>query len=95
MSLNNADIKLVNDAELENLARINAGRAVVGWDHQLGVIHPNGIRTNLGSMQLARKETDKNIRADLTIYCEGAQTTKSVIEVQPPIFPLIAQPASS
>lgn len=86
MSLNNADIKLVDGNELENLARINAGRAVIGWNHQLGVIHPNGIRTNLGTFQLARKEAEQNIRADLIIYCEGARTTNLVIEIQPPAF---------
>jgi hypothetical protein len=87
MTLHNAEIKGVSGLNLENYSGINAGKAVVGWDHPVGVIHPNGIRTNLGSIKITRIDRGKNIRLDVTLFCEGARLVKPVIEITPPSFP--------
>ena len=84
MTLQNVEIKDVNGAELENLSHINAGKLVVGWNQAIGVIHPNGIRVNLGSIRVSRIDPEKSIRADVTLYCEGARVVKTVIEIGPP-----------
>src|SRR5258705_5518923 len=84
MTLQNVEIKTVSGAHLENLSGINAGKPVVGWDNQIGVIHPNGIRVNLGSIRVSRIEPEKSIRADVTLYCEGARVVKTAIEIAPP-----------
>jgi schlafen family protein len=84
MTLQNVDIKNVSGVQLENHSGINAGKPVVGWDNQIGVIHPNGIRVNLGSIRVSRIDPEKNIRADVTLYCEGARVVKTAIEIGPP-----------
>ena len=84
MTLQNVEIKNVSGAQLENHSGINAGKPVVGWDNQIGVIHPNGIRVNLGSIRVSRIDPEKNIRADVTLYCEGARVVKTAIEIGPP-----------
>ena len=84
MTLQNVEIKNVGGAHLENLSDINAGKPVVGWDNQIGVIHPNGIRVNLGSIRVSRIDPESNIRADITLYCEGARVVKTAIEIGPP-----------
>lgn len=83
MTLRNVEIKNVS-AQLENHSGINAGKQVVGWDNQIGVIHPNGIRVNLGSISVSRIDPLKNIRADVTLYCEGARVVGTAIEIGPP-----------
>jgi hypothetical protein len=84
MTLHNVEIKHVHGAGLNNLSHVNAGRPVVGWNHTIGVIHPNGIRVNLGSINVSRIDPEKNIRADVTLYCEGARVARTVIEIGPP-----------
>jgi hypothetical protein len=49
------DTKLLDDDKLENVTCANAGRAVIGCNHQPDVIHPTGMRTNLESIQLTEK----------------------------------------
>jgi hypothetical protein len=83
MTLHNIEIKGAG-AGLRNHSGINAGKSVVGWDNQIGVIHPNGIRVNLGSIKVSRIDPEKSIRADVTLYCEGARVVKTVIEIGPP-----------
>jgi hypothetical protein len=84
MTLQNVEIKSVSGAQLENLSHINAGRSVVGWNNAIGVIHPNGIHMNLGSIWVSRIDPEKSIRADVTLYCEGARVVQTVIEIGPP-----------
>jgi hypothetical protein len=86
MTLQNVEIKSVG-VQLENHSGINAGKTVVGWDNQVGVIHPNGIRVNLGSISVSRVDPGRNIRVDVTLYCEGARVVKNAIEIGPPSFP--------
>jgi hypothetical protein len=57
---------------------------VVGWDNQIGVIHPNGIRVNLGTISVSRIDPEKSIRAVVTLYCEGARVVRTAIEIGPP-----------
>jgi hypothetical protein len=68
---------------MENNSRINAGRPVVGFDKQSGVIHPNGIRMNLGSIRVRRKDPTQSIRVEVTLYCEGTQNKKRSFSVAP------------
>ena len=68
---------------MENNSRINAGRPVVGFDKQSGVIHPNGIRMNLGSIRVRRKDPTLPIRVEVTLYCEGTQNVKRLLSVDP------------
>jgi len=84
LTLQNVEIKEVDGAELENISHINDGRSVVGWNNAIGVIHPNGIRVNLGSIRVSRIDPEKSIRADVTLYCEGARVVKTAIEIGPP-----------
>jgi hypothetical protein len=37
------------------------------------VIHPNGIRMNLGIIRLRRKHPAQSIEGNVTLYCEGAR----------------------
>jgi Putative DNA-binding domain len=83
MTLQNVEIKSVNGAGLNKLSHVNAGRPVVGWNNAIGVIHPNGIRVNLGSIGVSRTVPEKKIRADVTLYCEGARVVKTAIEIEP------------
>jgi hypothetical protein len=87
MTLQNVEIKGIHGAQLENYSGINAGKSVVGWDNQIGVIHPNGIRVNLGTISVSRVDPEKNIRADVTLYCEDARVVKNAIEIKPPSYP--------
>jgi hypothetical protein len=86
MTLQNVEIKRTS-AQLENHSGINAGRSVVGWDNQIGVIHPNGIRVNLGSISVSRVDPGNNVRIDVTLYCEGARVVRNAIEIGPPSYP--------
>ncbi len=83
MTLQNVEIKTVS-TQLENHSGINAGKQVVGWNNQTGVIHPNGIRVNLGSISVSRIDPAKSIRVDVTLYCEGARVVNTAIEIGPP-----------
>src|SRR3954447_4655579 len=62
--------KGVDGAELHNVSHVNNGRPVVSWDKEIGVIHANGIRVNLGTIKLKRIDQNKKIEANVTIYCE-------------------------
>ncbi|SHM37410.1 AlbA family DNA-binding domain-containing protein [Bradyrhizobium lablabi] len=84
LTFGNVEIKAV-DSDLQNHSGINSGRPVVGWDNQIGVIHPNGIRVNIGGVSLSRLDAHKNIRLDGTIYCEGAAAAKIALEFGPPV----------
>ena len=68
---------------MENNSCINAGRPVVGFDKQSGVIHPNGIRMNLGLIRVRRKDPTQPIRGEVTLYCEGTQNVKRSFSVAP------------
>jgi len=90
MTLQNVELKDVSQG-LENHSGINAGRSVVGWDNVTGVIHPNGIRVNLGTISVSRLKPSEVIRADLTLYCEGTTFVKRMFQVSappPPTEPL-------
>ena len=88
MTLQNAELKGVSSG-LENHSGINAGRSVVGWDNLTGVIHPNGIRVNLGTINVSRLNPSEVIRADVTLDCEGTTIVKRLFEVSvaPPTEP--------
>ena len=66
---------------MENNSRINAGQPVVGFDRQSGVIHPNGIRMNIGSIRVRRKDHTLPIQGEVTLYCEGTQNVKRSLSV--------------
>src|SRR5665213_1901909 len=55
MTFQNVEIVEVGP-EMENISHVNAGRPVVAFDKQTGVLHPNGIRMNLGSIRVRRKD---------------------------------------
>jgi hypothetical protein len=82
MTLQNVEIKDVG-AEFENVSDINAGKSTVAWNQAIGVIHPNGIRVNLGWIRVSRIDPEKSI-PDVTLYCEGARVVKTVIDMGPP-----------
>jgi hypothetical protein len=68
---------------LENISSINAGRPVVQYSNEMGVVHPNGIRINVGSISVRRKDAGAHIKGDLTIYCEGMQAFDRTIDIPP------------
>ena len=82
ISVENAKLDGVSP-QLENLSSINAGRAVIGYTNDIGVIHPNGIRVNLGSMLLRREEPTKPMMGDVTLYCDGMPSQKSILQIPP------------
>lgn len=67
------ELKNVNGNHLTNLSKVNRGNPVVGWSYDTGVIHPNGVRTNVGSITIARKASDANFVVEGRLYCESAQ----------------------
>jgi len=84
VTLQNVEINTFG-GDLRNHSGINAGKSVVGWGNQIGVIHPNGIRVNVGSIKVSRIEPEKSIRADVTLYCEDARVVKAAMEIGPPL----------
>ncbi|MFY9954500.1 hypothetical protein [Bradyrhizobium sp.] len=72
MYFQNAEI-VTAGGQMQNNTHINAGRPVVGFDNNTGVIHPNGIRINLGMIRLRRKDPTQSIEGNVTLYCEGAR----------------------
>jgi hypothetical protein len=82
MRFENAEIEDL-DSQMENVTALNAGRAVMQYTHDIGVIHPNGIRTNLGSVKLRRKDPTAPIKAHATIYCEGTAAVDRFFELSP------------
>jgi hypothetical protein len=80
MTLQNVELKDIS-LGFENHSGINAGRSVVGWDNLTGVIHPNGIRVNLGTIKVSRLKPSEVIRVDVTLYCEGTTIVKRTLEV--------------
>lgn len=73
MKFQNAEIVGVG-GQMQNNTNINARRPVVGFDNHTGVIHPNGIRINLGPIHIRRKDPTQPIDGEVTLYCEGAQS---------------------
>jgi Putative DNA-binding domain len=69
--------------EMRNNSGINAGRPVVSFDKETGVIHPNGIRVSLGSIRVRRKDPTQPIQGEVTVYCEGTQNVKRLLSVAP------------
>jgi hypothetical protein len=80
MTVQNAEVKSVSPG-LDNNSDLNANRAVVGYTNDRGVIHPNGFRINVGSIQLRRNVPSEPMLADVTFYCEGLQSQKLIIEI--------------
>jgi hypothetical protein len=72
MNFQNAEI-VTAGGQMQNNTHVNAGRPVVGFDNNTGVIHPNGIRVNLGMIRLRRKDPTQSIEGNVTLYCEGAR----------------------
>lgn len=83
MTLQNVELKGVSPG-LENYSGINAGRSVVGWDNRTGVVHPNGIRVNLGTISVSRLKPSEVIIADVTLYCEGTTIVNRTFQVSAP-----------
>ena len=81
ISLKNVEITRVGH-ELNNISAINSGRPVVSHNNQ-SVIHPNGIRVNLGSIHVRRIDPTQAIEGDVTLYCEGTQSVKRFHTVAP------------
>jgi hypothetical protein len=71
--------------QMQNNTNINSGRPVVGFDDNMGVIHPNGIRTNLGVIRVRRIDPTQPIQANVTLYCEGARNVVRTFTFAPRI----------
>jgi hypothetical protein len=69
--------------EMRDNSGINAGRPVVSYDRDTGVIHPNGIRMNLGSVRVRRKDPTQPMQGEVTVYCEGTQPVKRILIISP------------
>jgi hypothetical protein len=79
ISLNNVEIIRV-DHGMNNISAINSGRPVISHNNQ-SVIHPNGIRVNLGSIHFRRIDPSQAIEGEVTLYCEGTQSLKRFLTV--------------
>jgi Schlafen, AlbA_2 len=79
LRLDNAEIK--ESGQFENLSAINAGRPVLQYTNDHGVIHPNAIRLNVGTVNVQRLDDAKPISLHATIYCEDMRAAEHRIEV--------------
>jgi hypothetical protein len=93
MHFQNAEI-IMAGGQMQNNTHINAGRPVVGFDNNAGVIHPNGIRMNLGVIRLRRKDPTLPIEGTVTLYCEGARNVIRTLTFAPTI-PIAVEEAPS
>jgi hypothetical protein len=80
MRWENAELLEVG-SNMENLSHINSGRPVVGYNHDMGVIHPNGIRVNIGEIKFRRVDSAQPVRAAVTLYCEGSPISLKTIAI--------------
>ena len=68
---------------LENISALNEGRPSVSYANNVGVIHPNGIWTAVGSVTLLRADRSKNLTGTMTWYCENMMTRSANLDVAP------------
>jgi hypothetical protein len=80
ITLQNVDIVRLGP-ELHDHSNVNAGRLVVGYEKQSGVIHPNGIRNSMGALHVRRKDPAQAIEGEVNLYCEGMQNVKRFLTV--------------
>ena len=80
MRFQNVDIVNISD-QMKNISAVNAGKPVVQYNNDIGVIHPNGIRINLGAIRVRRSNLALPISAHVTIYCDGSPVVERFIEV--------------
>ncbi len=92
MNFQNAEIVTVGQ-QMQNNMHINAGRPVVGFDNHTGVIHPSGIRMNLGAIRVRRKDPTQPIDGEVTLYCEGMRSVKKTF-IFAPTVPIAIEEAS-
>jgi hypothetical protein len=60
---------------VQNISHLNSGRQVIEYSNSINVIHPNGIRTSIGSASFKRIEP-ADVTFEVTIYCEGQKAAK-------------------
>jgi hypothetical protein len=83
VNLENVDITQVDGDHLQNVSRLNEGRAMISYSNSLDVIHPNGIALHVGHVRFRRKNPAENVAVDVSTYCENARTTKDTVPLPP------------
>jgi hypothetical protein len=81
MELTNATIVTVHGPGLKNVSDINSGMPVVQYNNDTGVIHPNGVRLDLGAIWVRRIDLAQTIRAGIRMYWDGSPFVDQTIEV--------------
>lgn len=82
MRFDNVTLLGVSD-QLQDTSALNSGRPVVQFNNDSSVIHPNGIRVNLGAIRVRRIDPASPIKAYVKIYCDGSRLVERTIEVSP------------
>lgn len=78
------NVEIVDSGTLQNVTALNDGRPIVQYHNDIGVIHPNGIRINIGTVRLRRLNSSKRITAHATVYCENMRTIDIEYELVSP-----------
>jgi len=58
---------------LSDQSGLNDGRPIVAYQESVGVVHPNGIASSVGSAILRRPERGSPLSCQMAIYCEHMQ----------------------
>lgn len=79
----------------KNVSGLNPGRQMFSYENNISVLHPNGIRTMLGTVTFQPTITE-NIRLTLKCYCENMQLKSKdfSIALEPRLEPETSNPES-
>jgi hypothetical protein len=64
------------DGNLHDVSEVNPGRAVISYQDNQVVFHPNGISNQVGRIRLERNKLADPVTIQLTIFCENMRAEK-------------------
>ncbi len=69
------------DLSIEDVTKLNNGKPTINYSNNIGVIHPNNITYNVGSMRYKVKDKTKKIQGGLNFYCDGMFAKSSNLQI--------------
>jgi hypothetical protein len=86
-----ASVSIVNvTGQLQNISALNNGRPTLQYVNDISVVHPNGIRLQLGCVKFRRVHPEAAFGLHLLVYCENmkAQSNQCYVAPLPMLTPM-------